>query len=316
MRISFVELILIVLILGGFTLIVGFLFFKLAGLHLEIVPQGKQLIIHQLGLFKRLAGPGPVLLRSMETVEQTIDVRNQPHRIPVGGLFLNGIPFSYTLEIWYRTALEELANGDVAQLARWVEFSEAERQQMARTKVFEAVSKSVAHMQENHKADGPEFFYNILPIVPGLSANVKMMNQAKARLADSLAAIGIQLDPKEDLIITGLTINDKVAAGLGRGQIVQLLRESFPSLSEDVLLEAMASIDKIKLPHSRITIQSDGETSVDIRTDEDGQAEARVRKNTGGGTARRTTAEPAADPVVEEQVAAEDWEVLKRVPGA
>lgn len=321
-NISLAEIAIIFLIVVGFLFVIALLILRISGLRLEIVSQGKQLIIYRLGLFKRIAGPGPVMLRSLEEVEQTIDVRNRPHRIPVNGLFLKGIPFGYTLEIWYRTALEESANGDAERLSQLIEFSDSERQQMVNTRVFEAMTKSAAQVEQEYQPPGNEFFYNLLPIIPGYPDNTKMMALAKQRLADAFASVGLQLDWTRDLIICGLSINDQVAAGLGRGQIVQLLREQFPHLSEEVLLQAMSSIDRIRAPYTRIAIENDGKAAVDIRTNETGRVDTRVRSQGQSGQVNEqavASAAVAAEQEVsrsEEQVTVDDWDVLKQVPAA
>lgn len=306
----------VVLIILG--LFVVWIISKIVGADVKTIEQGKQVVIQRLGIFHKLAGPGLVVINRADKIAHEIDVRNRPRRVPVNGLFMNGIPFGYTLDIWYRTALEECAKGDKKRLAELSEFSDREREQLVATRVYDAMVKSATLIEKNYKPTEPQVFYKLLPVVPGHPENIKMMQHAKDLLVKTLPAIGVKLNTDEEIVIMGLNISTKLTDNFDRDRTIKMLKEQFPTLSEKILLQALSAIDEIKLPYGRVAIEGDEDdrVSVDVRLDEDHKPDVRFRKYAGGKTGKSSAAADEPDETQAEEFTDEDWEVLKEVPAA
>src|SRR6059058_5272766 len=128
----------------GFALLLGLLSMIIFRIQMRIVPEEERLVIHRLGRFNRIAGPGPVfILNRIETVVRTIRVRDQPANYATQGLFMYDIPFGFTLNFWRSFDLQSAAGQDQETLAKLAQFDDDERNKMIQTKVREALVHSV-----------------------------------------------------------------------------------------------------------------------------------------------------------------------------
>lgn len=294
------------------------------GLRVQVVSEEERLVIYRLGAFNRVAGPGPVLITRMDTVERTLHVRNQPHNVRVDHLFIKGVPFGYTLTFWYGLDLNKAANGKREHLARMAQFSNEEIDRQVANQVRAALVSSLPRIETEYQAAGKEFFYNLLPIIPGLPEATKLLTYVREDLAKTLPAIGVTFDPDRPIIITGLHIGPDIAGSFSRGRVVQMLKEQFPGLSEEMLLQALASIEGIDFAHQRITLKSEGDAQavVDFRDDEEEGMQSRVKVYPQARGSRAAQPQPSANPATpepipaatEQQLTKDDLTILKRVP--
>ncbi len=299
------------------------------GLRVQVVPEEQRLVIYRLGAFSRVAGPGPVFITRMNTVERTLHVRDQPHTVRVDNLFIKGVPFGYTLNFWYGIDLAKAANGNREQLARLAQFSNEEIDRQVADQVRNALVNSLARIEQGYQPAGKEFFYNLLPIIPGLPEASKLLTYLRDELTETLPAVGVMFNPNHPIIVKGLHIGADIAGSFSRGRVGQMLKEQFPNLSEDLLLQAMTSIEGIDLAHQRITLKSEGDAQavVDFRQDDQEGMQPRVKVYPHARSERPAQAQPAEDTAKRAPATAEpsataaeppltkdDLTVLKRVP--
>ncbi len=294
------------------------------GLRVQIVPEEQRLVIYRLGAYHRVAGPGPVLIMRMDTIERTLQVRDQPHNIRIDNLFMKGVPFGYTLNFWYGVDLYKAADGKREQLARLAQFSNDEIDRQVADRVRDALISSLAKIEQEYQPVGKEFFYNLLPIIPGLPESTKLLTYLREELTRTLLAVGVVFNPNHPIIIKGLHIGADIAGSFSRSRVGQMLKEQFPGLPEEMLLQALTSIEGIDFAHQRITLKSEGDAQavVDFRSDEEEGMQPRVKvypPTKGARTAQaQTGTNPATSeapaPPTEERLTKEDLTILKRVP--
>lgn len=293
------------------------------GLRIQVISEEKRLVIYRLGAFNRVAGPGLVMFTRMDTIERELDVRDEPHNVRVDNLFIKGVPFGYTLNFWYGIDLKETANGDHARLAHMAQFSNEEINQQVGDRVRNTLVSSLAKIEQEYKPAGTEFFHNILPIIPGLPESTKLLGYLKQELTDSLRGIGVIFDPHHPIIIKAIHIGNDIAGSFSRGRVVQILKEQFPDLSQEILLQALTSIEGVDFAQQRITLKSEGndaQSVVDFRLDEEEGIRPRVKVYPQSRPGRASQPQPQVvhdeppPPIVEKQLTKEDLSVLKRIP--
>ena len=292
------------------------------GLRIQIISEEKRLVIYRLGAFNRVAGPGLVMFTRMDTIERELDVRDEPHNVRVDGLFIKGVPFGYTLNFWYGIDLKETAKGDHARLAHMAQFSNEEINRQVSDCVRDTLVSSLAQIEKEYKPAGTEFFHNILPIIPGLPESTKLLGYLKKELSQSLRAIGVIFDPNHPIIIKAIHVGDDIAGSFSRGRVVQVLKEQFPDLSQEILLQALTSIEGVDFAQQRITLKNEGDSQamLDFRLDEEGEMRPRVKVYPQSNPSRASQPQPQvvhdepAPPIVEKQLTKEDLSVLKRIP--
>ncbi|MEZ4866652.1 MAG: hypothetical protein R3C14_35360 [Caldilineaceae bacterium] len=284
----------------------------------QIVPEEERLVVYRLGRFHRIAGPGVVVLqRSLDEVKRTLHVRDEPHHIRVNNIFISGIPFGYTLDLWYHFDLNAAAGNDRAQLVNLAQFSDEERNQQVGTKVREALVESAAQIEKSYKPKGTDFFHKLLPIIPGLPECDSLLNDVKRRLRESLPSVGAVLNEKQPITVLNIQLGPDIVNSFSRGRVATMLKETFPQLSPTLLLQAVSSIEGIDLPQQQVVFEgAAADAAMDMRIDEEGTA-TRVRVKptrpvaADGQSPSKTEAET---PVPKEQLTKDDLSVLKRVP--
>ncbi|MBX3009933.1 MAG: SPFH domain-containing protein [Caldilineaceae bacterium] len=304
-----------------------FIIFVVIGIYLltqakfQVVPEEERLVIYRLGRFQRIAGPGPVfLLRNLDEVKRRFSVRDEPHNIRINGLFINGVPFGYTLNFWYRFDLMAAAPDDRARLVNLAQFSDDERKQQVATKVREALVASAARLERGYKPAGNDFFDKLLPIMPGLPEFEALFAEVGQQLRATLPLVGAILNEAHPITVTNIHLGNDILNSFSRGRIANLLKETFPALAPELLLQAVSAIEGIDMPQQRVVFEGSNyaNAAMDFRVDEEG-ATARVRVPPKGGLKQPSAPQPIPpqSPVVTETATtAEDWSVLKQVPAA
>ncbi len=284
---------------------------------MQVVPEEERLVVYRLGRFNRIAGPGLVRMSKLETVHRTFNAVDKPRNIRIDGLFMRGVPFGYTLNLWYRVDPVATAGDDPAQLTQLIHFDDKERDKLVGTKVREALVASATQVGNEYKPAGDAYFYNVLPIVPGLPINDRLLTLVREKLAQTLPTIGAILNQAQPITIVGLNISDDLIGSFSRERITTLLREQFPGLSEEVTLEAVGAIAGIDMGRTRISVENSGNASVAI--DEQGGARIFMGGNPRSTAANPTAAQPAKPAVAQptpapvETLSSADLGVLKRV---
>ncbi|MEZ4732665.1 MAG: SPFH domain-containing protein [Caldilineaceae bacterium] len=301
-------------------LVVVVILYLLTQSKVRIVPEEERLVVYRLGRFHKIAGPGPVILqRNLDEVKRTFSVRDEPHTVRVNGLFINGVPFGYTLNFWYRFDLKAAAGEERARLVNLAQFSDDERKQQVATKVREALVSSAAHLERGYKPAGNHFFYKLLPIIPGLPEFEALFAEVRQHLRTTLPLVGAILNEAHPITVTNIHLGNDIVNSFSRGRIATLLKETFPDLSPDLLLQAVSSIEGIDMPQQRVVFEGTEQSNarMDFQVDEESTA-ARVRVRPTPQRANpqaqpvaapATTATPAA-----EQLTKDDLTILKRVP--
>lgn len=297
----------------------------------QVVQEEERLVIYRLGRFHKIAGPGLVVLqRSLDEIKRTFNVRSEPHNVRVNGLFMNGVPFGYTLNFWYRFDLKGAAGEDREHLINLVQFSDEERERQVATKVREALIASTSKIEQRYKPTGADFISKLLPIIPGLPAFNALMTEVREQLRATLPLVGAVLNEAHPITVTNIHLSNDIISSFSRGRVATLLKETFPNLPPELLLQAVSSIEGIDMPQQRVVFEGvdPSNTRLDFRTDEE-QASARVRmqpaaptpqqpaQTADSGVQTATAAAPApttAVPSTKEKLTKDDLSILKRVP--
>ena len=295
---------------------------------MQVVQEEERLVVYRLGRFHRVAGPGVVFLqRMLDEVKRTFNVRDEPHNVRVNGLFMNGVPFGYTLNFWYRFDLQAAANGNHERLAKLVQFSDEEREKQVATKVREALVAASPVIEQRFKPTGNDFVSKLLPIIPGLPSFDAFMEEVRKHLRENLPLVGAILNEEHSLTVTNIHLGSDIIGSFSRGRVATMLRETFPNLPPELLLQAVSSIEGIDMPQQRVVFEGvdQSNTRLDFRAEE-GQASARVRVQPSAPTPS-TAAQAVSNPVSaapvpssppvtpsKEQLTKDDLSILKRVP--
>ena len=211
----------------------------------EIVPQEKRLVVYRLGRFSRLAGPGPVLLlHRIDKVERTIHVRDQPARYLVDGLFIYDIPFGFTLNLWRRFDLAAATHNQPRALAELAQFDDDERNVQIQVKLREALVRSIVAVQQQRPlSPTAPVIERLLPIVPGLAESIQILANARAELERTLPSIGVILNDAHPITVERLHLGQDLIDGFNRNRTTELLRQRFPNLPEDAMVQVITSIE-------------------------------------------------------------------------
>ena len=237
--------ILVMLILLGFiaVLILAALF------EVRTVDQGEQIVVNEMGRVRRVSGPGPVvLMRGRDKVARTIDCRNRKKTMTVSD-YINGIPFDYTLEFWCRTDLNRAAQVSGMRLDDLAVFDDHERDGYVRTKVRAALQEGLRVLEDAAEpAESATQVDRLLPVLPAVPSARSLLSFMTEELKQTLPTVGVLFSPEHPLAITDVRFNEDVTGSLSRGHVVKLMREQFPDMTPDMLMQTLMSINGIDVP--------------------------------------------------------------------
>ena len=290
----------------------------------HIVPEGEQIVVYQLGRFQRVAGPGPVLLnRALDTVERTITVRDEPANYRVANLFSYGLPFGYTLNFWRRTDLAAAARDGHAQLRQLALFSDDERRNQVNTLLRETLVHTLARLEQQHPLPAAAGIVDkLLPVLPGIPRCDELLSLLHQELARRLPAVGVYVNMRQPIVIQTVHVGDDIVESFSRGRKVALLREQWPGLTPEMLLQAFSAIEGLdQLPQSHFVLDAGGAAAaaqVEVRpTDEVARPRVKMRPVAAPPPPpAQEVAAPQSQPSVsgEERLSPDDLSVLKQVP--
>lgn len=244
------------------------IYLKVFGFRFIIVPQEERVVIYRLGNFRKLAGPGIVVLSRFETEERRINVRSEveDHRTSTY-YFMNGVPFNYTVRFWRRNDLKTAAAGNKGRLAELVQYDDNEREQQLLTMLHEAIFDCVKRIQKKKQytvSDDAPIALKLLPILPGMPGCDELLALVESYLHHSLPSIGVILDRRHPLLIANVHVTPEVLASFSRGRSLTMLREQFPDVHPDLLVQAFAAIEGLDM--NTVRLYMDGNAAVrDVR---------------------------------------------------
>ncbi len=302
-------------------LVVYFILYMVFGLRLQVVPEEKRVVIYRLGKFHRIAGPGVVAIWGVDTIERDINARNEPHNLRVDNLFMKGISFGYTLNLWLRIDPVGVAGANREQLRELALFTDREREQQIAVKLRDALVRVAARIESGYKLrKDARLFEKLLPIFPGLPHCEQLLEDLKRELQETLPSIGVKLNDAQPIAISALHLSPTILTGFKQGHIATLLREQFPDLPSERILRTVGTIDGIDLQEQRVILDGNGavRAAMDFRQGEEGM-ESRLKTyltpEEGTVEQRRRTGTPtAAATATHETLSRDDLQILKPVP--
>lgn len=241
----------------------------------RVVPQEERLVIYRLGHFNRIAGPGPVMLfQRFETVERTLRVLDQPANYTVQGLFMQGIPFGYTLNIWRGFDLQSTAGKDHDALAKMAMFDDKMREQMIQAKLREALVQSASEVKAKKEiVPSTPIFERLLPVLPGLPDSQEFLKAVEEKLAQTLPSIGVVLNRSQPITVMQLHLGQDLRDSFEVTRMTQVLRQQYPDLSEDAMIQVIASIkgvDPLNVERISVADRETQQVRSEIRVGQEG----------------------------------------------
>jgi len=288
-------------------------------LRFQVVPEEKRLVIYRLGRFHRFAGPGIVVTWRTDTVEREINARNEPHNLLIKGLYMKGIPFGYTLNMWLQFDPVSVAGSNREQLRELALFDNRERERQIVIKLREALTRVVVRIENGYElTEDAKVFEKLLPIFPGLPLCEQLLNDLKVELKKILPSIGVKLTDTHPITISALHLSSSILQGFKHGHIATLLREQFDDLSSDRILHTLSTIEGLDLKEQRIILDSNSpvRASMDFREGKNGM-EPRLKTylpTEEGKEERRRPDKPIVVIPDAEKLTSQDLQVLKPVP--
>ncbi len=288
------------------------------------VQEGKQVVIYRLGKFSRIAGPGSVwVLRGVEKVSQTFDVRQQPKRSPLNGIMVNGQPMGLTFSFWIAFDPVTVSGGSQAEQRRMTQYNEQERWDQARTILRSRLVSELSRLaQEEPPLPGSGFAGQLAPILPGSAQNNTLMKRLRADLATDLRPLGFILNNARPFQIVDLEPPESLRKGFDRNRSMTFLRAQFPNLDDQSLAQYCAALEGGDYSSlQRVIVEGAGGQPVQIeKRQRDARGdETRIKATVAPPSAAKTAApeegsQPAvAAPSAPETLSASDLKVLKRI---
>lgn len=257
-----------------------------------ILPEYEQVIIHRLGRFHKLAGPGLVRYsRWLDTLERRIDVRDKKQSISLNGLFTYDIPFAFKLDIWMRYAPKEIAATDHEFLTRLAHIAENEQMSNVRTEVKRAVQQSLAKIQGRYPLpQNPGVIDRLLPIIPGAQICNEMLDLLKEHLSELLPQVGFVLSSNYDLTIFDISLGQDIIDIFNRGRLAKSLRDDIPTINDEMIFEFLGKVRGLDINVKHVIVDNPDGAEMRIR-DEDRDVEIRPSR-----TRQRASAPPPIGP--------------------
>ena len=303
----------LLLVLVGLKIVRG-----LFGIRSEIVPQEERVVIYRRGKFHRLAGPGRVVLveqlpvwptfelATYESVEKTINVRNEPGTFFVDNIYLYGIPFGYTINFWQYTDLEAAANSDRGTLASLAQFNNQERYEQTLIKVRQALIDSANLIQKRYPLQGQStYIERLLPLFPGLPQCAEMLESFQKELAKTLPSVGVFVNQEHPFIITNVHFAPDIVDSFTRERTLKLLQNSLPDLSKETMVMMLSAIEGIDMPRIYQLLfdaVEPSEQAFDVPARENHTTDSRIRQlRPQSGSERKYTQHNSLEKALEKQ---------------
>jgi len=219
---------------------------------MRVVREEERLVVYRLGRFYDVLGPGPVWLRGggLNTIERTLNARNEPLDSSVDGLLIYGIPFGLSFNLWIRfdpkaTVCQDLGRRQAKERLMHVAFlSDSERRDQMEIELREAVQGVLAKLQREHQLPtNATLIDRILPVIPHGPMSEAMVIDMRAALISGLASLGVVLDTNHPIKIVRLHLSEDLIRGFGRDRTLTMLRQRCPGVPDDRLLQMVGGIE-------------------------------------------------------------------------
>lgn len=284
------------------------------------VEEGQEAVVFRWGRFFRVAEPGLVfLLRNADKIKHEVDTREQPHYVRVTERF-NFIPVDVTFVLWARTDMREAAQTAGVPLTELVLFSDAEREHRLQLMVLSAARRAMRDAERIDDSARSELGYlqDLLPLLPGLPPSLRLTDALAQELADTLPTIGVMLNPKRRIDIYHVAPPDEIVDNISRERTILQLREMFPKLDEDVIVQALTAFEDKDMPQIKRLKFDGADLSVQVDTEwDDERIRMRPvprREQAPADDGRVPQPEPEESPNGVEILTPEDLDVLKPIP--
>jgi hypothetical protein len=292
---------------------------RILGIQILTVKDGQQMIVSRFGRIQRILRPGlNLVFNGFEKVEREINVREQPGDVYIDVLFIRGVPFGYTLNLWWQNDLFAAAKGNNEQWRKLALFTDKERRDQVVEKVRNGLVRCLTMFEKDHDvmADS-SFVRKLLPIFPATPNNDQLLDGLRNELAQTLPTIGVILSQSQPIIVKKIHLGNDLREMFTLSRTVTQLRELVPNMSPDIMLRLFGSIEGLDMSHMReLTLRQYGATAGEIEIGDD--LDTTIRTPTSAGPAPAPTARdnavvitPAAE---EERIRKEDLNGLKTVP--
>lgn len=262
----------ILLILVGLALLLFLLFGFVVGLRLETVPQERRLVIYRRGIFNRFAGPGWIFWwRNFETIEREIFVREENKKLNIAGLFINGVPFGYSLELWMRYDPVAALGKRHPQLSELGQFNDRERNEQVKSALRDGLVASLAQVESEYQPkSGSPFFFKLLPILPGRPEFIKLLEYLQAELTRRLPDVGVLFNASRPITVLSINLDPQTLAGFNQARSITLLKEAMPELPDEQLLNMVGKINGINVGYMRMELEGNASAELRYRDQESG----------------------------------------------
>lgn len=193
-------------LMSGAVCVLLFVAWRVFKMKILVVPEDARFIIYRLGRFHRLAGPGPILFCGrLENIAQVLDVRNQPHEFTLSHLRAFGLPFAYTMRIWYRVDPAEAAARDSNILRHVTLMRETDRYDELKAGLHELLMRGIDQLERRYA--GTEAYSasrRLFILAPGQPGARALLDGLLPDLSDLLRAQGAILAPDKPVVLQQL----------------------------------------------------------------------------------------------------------------
>jgi hypothetical protein len=317
------EIVWVMLVVFGLV-VLAFIAYSILSRTTQIVPDEERWVIHRLGRFHRIVGPGMVqIFPGLEYVRKRIDARNHPVEVEINGILAYGILNHLTLNLWCRIDLKEAAGNDKKKLAELALLSEVERQRQVQVKMRDILSNQIIELQKSKPLPpNASIFEKIVTLTPGTEHYKTLIERARRELEQALLSVGVILDTNQPIVLTGRNIPQTIIAAIeheqGRQidvQAIEKLRTQFPEIvSGKLAAQILGAREGIDVDQLDMSPEAEANTSVEHEKQRD--------RNT---TTKITVTPPNPPPDMAEKqlkpgapisydLTKSDLTVLKRVP--
>lgn len=259
-------------------LVIVFLLVFVLGLRYEVVKQEERLVIYRFGQFARIAGPGHVFYASrIESIERRINVREENKKITIDGVFIHGVPFGYTFDLWLRNDPQAAEARSGRPLSELAQFDDRERFAQTKVAIKNALLESIGNVEQQYPLPpNAPFVAKLLPIFPGQPAFEALIKTLREKLENSLPEIGVLAAVGRPISVINISLDKQSVDGFNQGRAITLLREALPDLRSDQLLEMVAKVNGIDLNYQRLQLDRGADVDFSFEDEENG-SRTRVR---------------------------------------
>ena len=142
-------------------------------------------------------------------------------------------------------------------------------------KMREVALDGIVALQQSSKLPAkPTLVDRILPVIPGTPPCKAFLRDLAEPLAQSWSTLGVYLDGSHSITIMRVQLPEDLIGSFGRDRVVSMLRQLFPDLSSETVMQMDAAIEGVPMPVElqAIDLRDGGSTVKEKRfVDKDGR---------------------------------------------